>query len=315
MTTKIFLINCSLSVRKAVELNYPELIICGDSTLFDGGVVLESINRLDFDLQALINTNQNTTLVELQNNDNGFALDKEGKLTSLASGMSYVDSFKHIGAYRLMDNDSLVQLSDIKDTFAALVGATSGKEYSRTEYKKALFLDRDGILNHDGGYLFEFEKMSFYDDIVESLKLFKTHGYDIFVITNQSGVARGYYSEDDVRELHKKMCSHFQKLGVSISAFYQSCHHPEKGIEKYKAHSFTRKPYPGMVSMAMRDFPITLVDSVMIGDKKSDQLMAYPGTTFHMKRQYDLSNSSAPIFENYEELKMFLASKFFKGQN
>lgn len=315
MTTKIFLINCTSSVRKAVELNYPELVLCDDSSSFDGGVVLESIDRLDFDLEALVATNENTSLVELQNNDTGFALDKMGKLTSLDSEKVYVDSFYHIGAYRLMDRDSLTHLKDVKDTFSALIGATGSREFSRSEFKKALFLDRDGILNHDGGYLFEFEKMSFYNEITESLKLFKAHGYDIFVITNQSGIARGYYSEDDVRELHKKMRAHFEKLGVVISAFYHSCHHPDKGVDKYKAISFTRKPYPGMVSMAMREFPITLVDSVMIGDKKSDQLMAFPGTTFHMKRQYDLSNSSAQIFENYEELKMFLASKFFKGQN
>lgn len=321
MTNKILLINCSSRVSSFIKEEFPlmELMSCSSleeaKNLFKGpALVFRDLALIDFDVMGLFLAKDACALVELSFDDQGYGLE-DGRLALLQKKEhSYVDSFKPIGAYRINSLSELVILESCVGV-RALVGGRTGNQYSLKDYKKALYLDRDGILNHDGGYLYEFEKMSFYDEIIPLLKLFKDNNYFIFVITNQSGIARGRYLEEDVKLLHEKMTHYFKNLGALIDQFYYSAHHEEKGEGVYKAVSFTRKPWPGMVSLSMMNFPVTLADSVMIGDKKSDDLMSYPGLVCHMQRAYDLSGASAPIFQNYEQLKMFLATRFFKSQN
>lgn len=136
--------------------------------------------------------------------------------------------------------------------------------------KKALFLDRDGIINEDGHYVHKIEDFHFAEGIFDFCRAAKKKGYLLIVFTNQSGIARGYYTEDDFLILTQWMCGEFIRQGVPIDQVYYCPYHPEKGIGKYKKESFERKPNPGMILRARDAYNISLKDSVVLGDKDSD---------------------------------------------
>ena len=136
--------------------------------------------------------------------------------------------------------------------------------------EKVIFLDRDGTLNEEVNYLHRKEDLVLLPGVPEALKAFKEQGYKLVVITNQAGVARGYYTEDDVKELHRYMNELLEKAGAGIDAFYYCPHHPEHGIGKYKIQCHCRKPEPGMFEMAEQDFDVDKSKSWMIGDKLID---------------------------------------------
>ena len=135
---------------------------------------------------------------------------------------------------------------------------------------KAVFLDRDGIINVEKRYLYKIEDFEFVDGIFETLLFFQDLGYILIIITNQSGIARGYYSEADFFVLTGWMLREFEKAGVHIAKVYFSPYHPECGIGEYKRESFCRKPNPGMILQAKREFNIDLQHSILIGDQETD---------------------------------------------
>lgn len=135
---------------------------------------------------------------------------------------------------------------------------------------KAVFLDRDGIINVDGHYVYKIEEFQFMDGIFDFCRAAKEKGYLLIVFTNQSGIARGYYTEEDFLALTEWMCARFQAEGCSIDRVYYCPFHPEKGIGKYKTESYDRKPSPGMIFKAKDAFDIDLQASVVLGDKDSD---------------------------------------------
>ncbi len=128
---------------------------------------------------------------------------------------------------------------------------------------KALFLDRDGVVNIDKSYLYKKEDFVFCDGIFELLKYAQHLGYRLFVITNQSGIARGYYSEDDFDKLTSWMIEEFKKSGITIQKVYHCPHLPDDNCE-------CRKPKPKMLKDAIDEFDIDPAASWMIGDKPSD---------------------------------------------
>lgn len=128
---------------------------------------------------------------------------------------------------------------------------------------KVLFLDRDGVINYDPGYVYRIEDFEFMPGIFEALAGFMALGYEIFVVTNQSGIGRGYYSEDDFAKLSKYMIDEFKSYGVEIKKIYHCPHTPSDDCN-------CRKPKPGMILQALDEFNISLKDSLMIGDKPSD---------------------------------------------
>lgn len=128
---------------------------------------------------------------------------------------------------------------------------------------KALFLDRDGVINYDPGYVYRIEDFEFMPGIFEALAGFMMLGYEIFIVTNQSGIGRGYYSEDDFAKLSKYMIDEFKSYGVEIKKIYHCPHTPSDDCN-------CRKPKPGMILQALDEFNISLKDSLMIGDKPSD---------------------------------------------
>ena len=135
---------------------------------------------------------------------------------------------------------------------------------------KALFLDRDGVINLDHGYVFRVEDFQFIDGIFELSRAAISKGYVICVITNQAGIGRGYYNVSDFNSLTEWMCEQFRVEGVSISKVYFSPYHPEHGIGRYKKDDKSRKPNPGMIQQAVDEFNLDLSESVLIGDKPSD---------------------------------------------
>jgi D,D-heptose 1,7-bisphosphate phosphatase len=133
---------------------------------------------------------------------------------------------------------------------------------------KAIFLDRDGTLIIDKNYLSDISQIEFIAGIPETLKMLKKEGYLLIVISNQSGVARGYYSEALVQEINREINNLLiRDYGFALDAFYYCPHHPDYG-EKCQC----RKPAPGLVLEAAEDFQIDIGSSFMVGDKPSDQI-------------------------------------------
>jgi len=135
---------------------------------------------------------------------------------------------------------------------------------------KALFTDRDGIINVDKHYVFKKEDFIFIDGIIEILMHFQHMGYLLIIITNQSGIARGYYTESEFHTLTEWMIQRFAQAGINITKVYFSPYHLEHGIGKYKKDSFCRKPNPGMILTAREEFNIDLEQSMLVGDRESD---------------------------------------------
>jgi D-glycero-D-manno-heptose 1,7-bisphosphate phosphatase len=136
--------------------------------------------------------------------------------------------------------------------------------------RPALFLDRDGVINIDHAYVCKPENFEFVDGIFELCRTAKRLGYLIFIITNQAGIGRGYYTEKDFLNLADWMCGIFKTQGVVIGKVYFCPFHPEHGVGHYKTDSPHRKPAPGMIHQAAQEFDVDLAKSVLVGDKETD---------------------------------------------
>lgn len=172
---------------------------------------------------------------------------------------------------------NLVSLNAVKITAFPTVGKFINLSKFITESvnsQKAIFLDRDGTINIDKGYVYKSEDFEFIDGVPETLKYFKDMGYLLIVITNQSGVARGYYNMEDVKILHENANKILKKeFNFEIDAFYYCPHHPKKAIPKYLKDCCCRKPMPALVLKAANEFNVDLKQSIMIGDKLSDNVL------------------------------------------
>lgn len=135
---------------------------------------------------------------------------------------------------------------------------------------KAVFLDRDGTINVEKNYLYRIEDFEFIEGAPEAIKLLNDNEYKVIVVTNQAGVARGYYTEADVKKLHKHIDDELRKYQAHIDAYYYCPHHPIYGIGEYKVECNCRKPKTGLLEKAVKDFAIDLSNSWIIGDKQSD---------------------------------------------
>lgn len=136
--------------------------------------------------------------------------------------------------------------------------------------KPAVFFDRDGVLNKEIGYLYKIADFCWMDGAVETIKYFNDRGYYVFVITNQSGVARGYYTEAEVEKLHQYMNQELKKYNAHIDEFFYCPHYAKGSVEKYSIDCNCRKPKTGMIELAFSKYAISKDNSMMIGDKQSD---------------------------------------------
>ena len=136
--------------------------------------------------------------------------------------------------------------------------------------QRAVILDRDGVINVNHGYVHHPENFEFIDGIFEVARAAHAFGYKIIVITNQSGIGRGYYSEQQFHQLTAWMCNEFLNAGAPIEKVYFSPFHPTAGLGAYKKDDVSRKPRPGMIHQAQREMNLNLGNSILIGDKVSD---------------------------------------------
>ncbi len=130
---------------------------------------------------------------------------------------------------------------------------------------KAIFLDRDGVINKEVGYLSSPDKFDFIDGTIEALKTLKQKGFLLIIITNQAGIARGYYSEEILISIHKKMNDILQQNDIILDGIYYCPHHPD-----YTGSCDCRKPKPGMIFKAKDEFNIDMKNSFMVGDTLND---------------------------------------------
>lgn len=135
---------------------------------------------------------------------------------------------------------------------------------------KAVFLDRDGTINVEKKYLYKIEDFEYLEGVKDALRMLESAGYLLIVVTNQSGIARGYYTENDYRKLEKWMMEDLEKDGIHITASYYCPHYPEAKIEKYRKNCSCRKPELGLYKKAVLEHDIDLDRSAAIGDKIRD---------------------------------------------
>lgn len=171
---------------------------------------------------------------------------------------------------------------------------------------KAVFLDRDGVINRDYGYVSAIENFDILPGVFEALRVFRSAGYKLIVITNQSGVARGLYSEAAVDELHNYMCQQLEAEGVFLDDIFFCPHHPVNGVvESYSIECECRKPAAGMINEAISKHTISASRSLLIGDKGSDILAginAGIGRNVLVTSQYPLAINKEASFLRAENL-------------
>ena len=136
--------------------------------------------------------------------------------------------------------------------------------------RRAVFFDRDGTLNVDKNYLYKIEDFEWLGDAPQAIRWANEHGFLVVVITNQSGVARGYFGEEDVRRLHAWVNEDLKRFGAHIDAFYYCPHLPDGSVAAYAKTCDCRKPKPGLIERAVRDLGIDRAASVGVGDKPRD---------------------------------------------
>jgi D-glycero-D-manno-heptose 1,7-bisphosphate phosphatase len=135
---------------------------------------------------------------------------------------------------------------------------------------KAVFLDRDGTINEEVQYLSDLKKFRLLPKVAPAIKLLNDHGFKVIVITNQAGVARGYFGEDKVEEINEEMKRQLREKDAHLDGMYYCPHHPTEGMGKYKKDCWCRKPNPGMLKKAVKDFDLDLSKSYVIGDQLTD---------------------------------------------
>ncbi len=136
--------------------------------------------------------------------------------------------------------------------------------------RAALFLDRDGVINEEVGYLHRFEDVRFVDGIVPLLRLANRLGVFTCVVTNQAGIGRGLYTEEQFQKLMRQMREALSAQGAVLDAVYHSPFHPEHGLGEYRQDTPCRKPAPGMLLQAAAEHGLDVTRSVMVGDRCSD---------------------------------------------
>lgn len=155
--------------------------------------------------------------------------------------------------------------------------------------RKALFLDRDGVVNVEKNYLHKIEEFELVEGIVEVCRAYQENGYLIIIVTNQSGISRGYYNEEDFAQLSQWMVEYFKTLGITITHIYHCPHH-----ESIDGACECRKPEPGMFIRAQKEYDLDMSHSVMIGDNERDiEAAQRAGVGMNILLSSDASQSNA----------------------
>jgi D-glycero-D-manno-heptose 1,7-bisphosphate phosphatase len=136
--------------------------------------------------------------------------------------------------------------------------------------ERAVFLDRDGVLVDDPGYLSRPDEVRLLTGVAEALARLRAAGWRIVVATNQAGVGHGYFSEEELRQIHERLCALLEARGAAVDAIYYCPHHPTATAAEYRLDCSCRKPLPGLLRAAARELGLNLRECWMIGDRPSD---------------------------------------------
>lgn len=139
--------------------------------------------------------------------------------------------------------------------------------------RPAIFLDRDGVINKDTGYIRSVKEFDLYSYSISSIKRLNNAGFLVFLITNQAGIARGIFTEEDLADIHAYLNSQLHSKGAKVDKIYYSPYHPDPAVcknKKYCKDSDLRKPKPGMIKKALSEFKIDLNKSFLVGDSVGD---------------------------------------------
>jgi D,D-heptose 1,7-bisphosphate phosphatase len=226
-------------------------------------------------------------IVELENNIVKLFGEATGKAGStLVNGGVYAVSRKildHITPNCSLENDVMKPLARLGmiagkpyDCFFLDIGIPT--DYSLAQFtipaqqrRPAVFFDRDGVLNYDDVHVGQIERFRWKPDAIKAIKYVNDRGYFAFVVTNQAGVAKGHYTEENVKILHSYMQKELAFMGAHIDDFRYCPYHPNATVEHYKKASYWRKPKPGMLLDLMKNWKIDTARSIMVGDQQSDK--------------------------------------------
>ncbi|EGQ8315349.1 D-glycero-beta-D-manno-heptose 1,7-bisphosphate 7-phosphatase [Vibrio cholerae] len=167
---------------------------------------------------------------------------------------------------------------------------------------KIAFLDRDGVINREVNYLYRIEDFEFTPNCIVGLKRLIESGYKIVIVTNQAGIARGYYTTRDYELLTDWYCSELEKHGVNILDVFHCPHHPEGSVSEFSIECDCRKPNIGMLELAARKYDVDLHESLLIGDKESDLLA---GKKFGLSKLYMVETGHAVNLESYDKYDVY----------
>ena len=142
------------------------------------------------------------------------------------------------------------------------------------QYRPAVFLDRDGVLNIDHGYVHTRENFHWISGAKDAIKYLNDKGYLVILVTNQSGIGRGYYSEKSFHELMELICKELLQIGAHIDDIFFCPHHPREALGEYKKDCHCRKPKSGMIDQAQKKMKINMAYSFVIGDSEKDMKLA-----------------------------------------
>lgn len=140
---------------------------------------------------------------------------------------------------------------------------------------RAIFIDRDGTLNEEVGYIDRPARLRLFPFAAEAVRLINAAGWRAILVTNQSGVARGYLSEERLAELHEHLAAALAGEGARLDAIYYCPHHPTEGLPPYRQDCDCRKPKPGLLTRAAQDFGLDLAQCFVVGDRYRDVEMAH----------------------------------------
>jgi D,D-heptose 1,7-bisphosphate phosphatase len=179
---------------------------------------------------------------------------------------------------------------------------------AKSEGARAAFLDRDGVINLDRAYVHRWEDFEFVPGALDAVARLQAAGYRLVIVTNQSGIARGYFTQEQYLELTRRMLQAFEDHGVHIDRVYHCPHHPKGSVAPWAVDCDCRKPGPGMILQAAADLGLSLADSILVGDKPSDIAAARAagvGRAFRVRSDNEESGISGMVpnaeFDNLED--------------
>jgi D-glycero-D-manno-heptose 1,7-bisphosphate phosphatase len=181
-------------------------------------------------------------------------------------------------------------------------------------FTRALFLDRDGVINVDRHYVHRVEDFEFESGIFELCAHAQAAGYRLVVVTNQAGIARGYYTEADFQSLTQWMLDTFARRGIVIDRVYHCPYHPTAGLGDYRRESFDRKPNPGMLLRARDELGLDLARSAFVGDKESDMEAGRRAGVGRLIKLADASEAAVPLADDVTIVTSLAAAAALLGE-